>query len=93
MVDYTGKNAEELKKKTLYLLDMDGTIYNENEIFEGTLDFLNEIERRQGQYIFITNNSSKSVEDYVKKVKDVFERKLSGAGRVLHGDTFTDKRA
>ena len=52
MVDYTGKNAEELKKKTLYLLDMDGTIYNENEIFEGTLDFLNEIERRQGQYIF-----------------------------------------
>ena len=71
MVDYTGKNAEELKKKTLYLLDMDGTIYNENEIFEGTLDFLNEIERRQGQYIFITNNSSKSVEDYVKKVKDM----------------------
>ena len=60
MVDYTGKNAEELKKKTLYLLDMDGTIYNENEIFEGTLDFLNEIERRQGQYIFITNNSSRS---------------------------------
>lgn len=71
MVDYTGKCAEELKKKTLYLLDMDGTIYNENEIFEGTLDFLNEIERRQGQYIFITNNSSKSVEDYVKKVKDM----------------------
>lgn len=32
MVDYTGKNAEGLKEKTLYLLDMDGTIYNENEI-------------------------------------------------------------
>lgn len=69
MVDYTGKNAEGLKEKTLYLLDMDGTIYNENEIFEGTLDLLREIEERGGQYVFITNNSSKSVEDYIEKVR------------------------
>lgn len=68
MLDKTGKNADKLKEKTLYLLDMDGTIYNENQIFEGTLDFLKEIERRGGQYIFITNNSSKSVQDYVEKV-------------------------
>ena len=68
MLDYTGKSANKLKEKTLYLLDMDGTIYNENEIFDGTLEFLEEIERRGGQYVFITNNSSKSVEDYVQKV-------------------------
>ncbi|EGG80550.1 hypothetical protein HMPREF0992_00513 [Lachnospiraceae bacterium 6_1_63FAA] len=69
MLDYTGKSANKLKEKTLYLLDMDGTIYNENEIFDGTLEFLEEIERRGGQYVFITNNSSKSVEDYVQKVR------------------------
>lgn len=69
MLDYTGKSANQLKEKTLYLLDMDGTIYNENEIFDGTLEFLEEIERRGGQYVFITNNSSKSVEDYVQKVR------------------------
>jgi len=69
MLDYTGKSANKLKEKTLYLLDMDGTIYNENEIFGGTLEFLEEIERRGGQYVFITNNSSKSVEDYVQKVR------------------------
>ena len=69
MLDYTGKSANKLKEKTLYLLDMDGTIYNENEIFDGTLEFLEEIERRDGQYVFITNNSSKSVEDYVQKVR------------------------
>ena len=69
MLDYTGKTANKLKEKTLYLLDMDGTIYNENEIFDGTLEFLEEIERRGGQYVFITNNSSKSVEDYVQKVR------------------------
>ena len=69
MLDYTGKSANKLKEKTLYLLDMDGTIYNENEIFDGKLEFLEEIERRDGQYVFITNNSSKSVEDYVQKVR------------------------
>ena len=69
MLDYTGKQADVLKEKTLYLLDMDGTIYNENQIFEGTLDFLKAIEEQGGHYIFITNNSSKSVEDYVEKVR------------------------
>lgn len=69
MLDYTGKSANKLKEKTLYLLDMDGTIYNENEIFDGTLECLEEIEKRGGQYVFITNNSSKSVEDYVQKVR------------------------
>lgn len=69
MLDYTGKSADKLKEKKLYLLDMDGTIYNENQIFDGTLEFLAEIERRGGKYIFITNNSSKSVEDYVQKVQ------------------------
>lgn len=71
MLDYTGKNAEKLKEKTLYLLDMDGTIYNENEIFDGTLEFLTAIREQGGQYIFITNNSSKSVEDYVEKVRNM----------------------
>ena len=47
---------------------MDGTIYNENEIFDGTLDFLQQIKDHGGRYIFITNNSSKSVNDYVEKV-------------------------
>ena len=69
MLDYTGKSADKLKEKILYLLDMDGTIYNENQIFDGTLEFLEEIKRRGGQYVFITNNSSKSVEDYVQKVQ------------------------
>lgn len=69
MVDITGKNGDFLKKKRLYLLDMDGTIYNEDQIFDGTLEFLAEIKRRGGEYIFITNNSSRSVEDYVKKVR------------------------
>ena len=68
ITDLTGKTADALKAKKLWLLDMDGTIYNENEIFEGTLDFLENIRKEGGRYIFITNNSSRSVSDYVKKV-------------------------
>ena len=33
------------------------------------MDLLREIEERGGQYVFITNNSSKSVEDYIEKVR------------------------
>ena len=68
MRDYFGREAE-LQNKKLWLLDMDGTIYNENQIFDGTLDFLSLIRSRGGRYVFITNNSSKSVRDYVAKVR------------------------
>ena len=68
LTDKFKKNADALRHKKLFLLDMDGTIYNENSIFEGTLDFLSQIEKNGGRYIFITNNSSKSVKDYVEKV-------------------------
>ena len=34
--DYFGKTCESLKNKKLFLFDMDGTIYNENKLFEGT---------------------------------------------------------
>lgn len=66
--DYFKKDASKLKTKKLFLLDMDGTIYNDGNIFDGTLDFLDYVRSIGGQYIFITNNSSKSVDDYVLKV-------------------------
>ena len=68
ITDFTGRPADRLRDKRLWLLDMDGTIYNENQIFEGTIDFLRQIREHGGRYIFITNNSSKSVQDYVEKV-------------------------
>lgn len=68
MKDVFNKEVTDLKDKRLFLFDMDGTIYNENTLFDGTLDLLDEIVNRKGKYVFITNNSSKSVEDYIKKV-------------------------
>ena len=66
--DFFGKNASELKNKKLFLFDMDGTIYEENNVFNGTHQLLDYIAGSGGKYVFITNNSSKSVNDYITKV-------------------------
>ena len=57
-----------IKDLKLFLLDMDGTIYLDNDLFDGTIDFLNYVKEIGGKYIFITNNSSKSVDKYVEKL-------------------------
>ena len=57
-----------LKTKKLFLLDMDGTIYLDNDLFDGTLDFLEYVKSIGGRYIFMTNNSSKSVDKYIEKL-------------------------
>lgn len=57
-----------LKEKKLFLLDMDGTIYLDDFLFDGTLDFLGQVKKNGGRYLFVTNNSSKSVDAYVNKL-------------------------
>ena len=50
---------------------MDGTIYLDSDLFDGTIDFLDEIKARGGKYLFVTNNSSKSTQAYVKKLETI----------------------
>ena len=57
-----------LKDKKLFLLDMDGTIYLDNDLFDGTLEFLDYVKSSGGKYMYITNNSSKSVDKYIEKL-------------------------
>lgn len=57
-----------LKKTKLYLFDMDGTLYLGSRLYDFTKELLAEIRRIGGKYLFITNNSSKSVADYVEKL-------------------------
>lgn len=69
MEDRFGKNIENIAEKKLFLFDMDGTIYEENRLFDGVKELLDLIKKQGGRYVFITNNSSKSVTDYVKKLR------------------------
>ena len=58
----------QLSKKKLFLLDMDGTIYLDNDLFPGTIPFLSRVREIGGRYLFLTNNSSRSVSAYVEKL-------------------------
>ena len=60
-----------LNEKKLFLLDMDGTIYLDNDLFDGTLEFLDRIKKKGGKYLFVTNNSSKSTDAYVSKLNRI----------------------
>lgn len=60
-----------LKAKRLFLLDMDGTIYLGNRLFSGVPEFLDRVKSKGGKYIFMTNNSSRSVSSYIDKLKSL----------------------
>ena len=62
------EQKELLQKIRLYLFDMDGTLYLGNRLFDFTIDLLDTLKRTGRRYLFMTNNSSKSVEDYIKKL-------------------------
>ncbi|MDY3905377.1 MAG: HAD-IIA family hydrolase [Lawsonibacter sp.] len=70
----------DLRQKKLFLLDMDGTIYLGDTLFDGTLDFLSRVRERGGKYLFVTNNSSRSVSAYVDR--------LAGMGIASTADDF-----
>ena len=57
-----------VKNTKLYLFDMDGTLYLGDRLYDFTKELLEKIRKTGGKYLFTTNNSSKSVEDYVKKL-------------------------
>lgn len=62
---------KELVNKTkLYLFDMDGTLYLGNRLYPFTAELLRAIRNRGAKYLFMTNNSSKSVSDYIHKLEN-----------------------
>ena len=60
--------TELLKSMKLFLFDMDGTLYLGDRLYSFTTELLQTIKENGGKYLFMTNNSSKSVDDYVKKL-------------------------
>lgn len=63
------KLKEVLRNIELFLFDLDGTLYLGDKLFSFTKELLAEIKRQNKKYVFITNNSSKNPEDYVKKFR------------------------
>lgn len=62
------KNSQILKDKKMFVLDMDGTFYLGDKIIDGSLDFINKVKESGKDFVFFTNNSSKTSEFYKAKL-------------------------
>ncbi|MDD5603816.1 MAG: HAD-IIA family hydrolase [Eubacteriales bacterium] len=70
-IPYFGKPQSALCSKKLFLLDMDGTLYIGDTLLRGAAAFLAHLRLSGCRYIFLTNNSSKSVGKYVDKLSSL----------------------
>jgi HAD superfamily hydrolase (TIGR01450 family) len=77
---------ERLKAARCFVLDMDGTFYLGDRLLPGSLGFLNAARASGRRALFLTNNSSRDGEYYLKK--------LRGMGcNVTDGDVYTSGMA
>lgn len=58
-----------LKLCKLFLLDMDGTLYLGDEVYDGAVEFIETLEKTGRDYIYLTNNSSRAGIDYVNRLR------------------------
>ncbi len=61
-------DAAKIQSIKLFLFDMDGTLYLGDRLYPFTPTLLQTIRSTGRRYLFMTNNSSRSVADYVKKL-------------------------
>jgi len=59
---------DKIENTELFIFDMDGTIYLSNSLINGSLELIEKLNKKNIDYIFLTNNSSKNVSDYEKKL-------------------------
>ena len=73
--DYNKELSAGLKEKLSRIrhiaLDMDGTIYMGSKLFPFTPGFLDDMSKAGIGYSFLTNNPTKSVADYISKLKNM----------------------
>lgn len=60
-----------IRKTRLFLLDQDGTLYLGDRLYDFTIPLLQKIKSTGRRYMFMTNNSSKNVADYIKKLENM----------------------
>lgn len=61
----------DLKHIKLFMLDMDGTVFLENHLLPGVVDFLELCKEKKIKVVYLTNNSSKNRKTYVEKLNSL----------------------
>ena len=60
-----------IKKYKLYLIDLDGTIYNGEKKIKFADQFVDYLNKTKTDYLFLTNNSTKEPKDVIDKLKNL----------------------
>jgi 4-nitrophenyl phosphatase len=60
--------AMDLEHVRCFLLDMDGTFYLGEALLPGALEFIDVLRQQGRDFLFLTNNSSRSQDDYAAKI-------------------------
>ncbi|MDP4448733.1 TIGR01457 family HAD-type hydrolase [Staphylococcus hyicus] len=60
-----------MKRYDAYLIDLDGTLYKGNDIIPGAKEFIDYLNRHDIPHLYVTNNSTKSPNDVVEKLKQM----------------------
>ena len=60
-----------LKNKKLFFIDLDGTVYLGNTVIRGAREFVSRLRALNKHVYFISNNSSKSKQEYVRKLNSL----------------------
>ncbi len=83
-----GAGSDKLKnlcRKKLFLFDIDGTIAVGDTLYSGSRELLDHIRAIGGKAYYITNNSTRSGADYVKKFRDAFGLETTGDQFITSG--------
>lgn len=54
-----------------YLIDLDGTMYTGSQVIEGAIEFIDYLNKEDKDYLFVTNNSSKTPEEVAEKLNEI----------------------
>ncbi len=73
----------------LFVLDMDGTFYLGDNLIPGSLEFLDRVRETGRNYIFFTNNSSRSVSLYIERLNGM-GCSIGREGIMTSGDVTTE---
>jgi HAD superfamily hydrolase (TIGR01450 family) len=56
-------------QKEIFFFDLDGTLYLDDNLFPGVIELINYLRGEGKKIFFLSNNSSRSTADYLKKLK------------------------